>query len=154
MTTYEDEYRRTRAAYAPPPTKKRGKTPEAKVSRKVCAYLDAITSVNLRTGAGLIRTDNRAFSMGKKGTADRTCCLLGRSVAVETKATTTMTPDQIVYRDAVLSEGGVFIEAHSVDDLRAALGHAFGVQQLAAWDALVAERNAAQRRIRKRVEHR
>lgn len=133
--TRNDTQRATR--HAPTPRRKRsGATPEAKVAAKVNAYLDAITRVNLRTGAGAVRAEGRYITIGQKGTSDRTVCLRGRFVAVETKATTDLTPDQIAYRDKVLEEGGIYITAYNVDDLRAGLAAAFGAAQLAAWDAM------------------
>jgi hypothetical protein len=139
----------------PPAARKRaGRTPESKVAAKVNEYLDAITRVNLRTGAGVLKADDRVITVGAAGTSDRTVCLLGRFVAVETKGTGTLTPAQIAYRERVLAESGIYLEVRSVDELRASLAEAFGAAQLATWDARLASWKDEQRMKRLRPEKR
>lgn len=138
-----------------PPTKKKGPTPEAKVAEKVVAYLDTITSVNLRTGAGAAQIEGRYITMGEPGQADRHVCLVGRFVAVETKAPGgKLSPKQQAYRARVEAEEGIYIVAPSVEALRAALAQHFGAAQVAVWAARIEAYKAEQRNKRRRPENR
>lgn len=57
-------------------------TPEARIKQRINHYLDVITRVNLRTGAGAARIGERYLTIGAPGTSDQ----CGRFVAVEVKA--------------------------------------------------------------------
>jgi hypothetical protein len=130
-------------------------TPEARIKQRINHYLDVITRVNLRTGAGAARIGERYLTIGAAGTSDQTCCLCGRFVAVEVKAPgEQLRPNQRAYRENVLAEGGIHIVADSVDALRAALGHHFGAAQLAVWDAALVAEKERQRQLRLRPENR
>lgn len=130
-------------------------TPEARIKQRINHYLDVITRVNLRTGAGAARIGERYLTIGAPGTSDQTCCLCGRFVAVEVKAPgEQLRPNQRAYRENVLAEGGIHIVADSVDALRAALGHHFGAAQLNVWDAALTAEKERQRQLRLRPENR
>lgn len=73
-------------------TKRKGKTPEAKVKAEVERYLAKIGALSLRTGAGLMVVGDRKFSMGRAGCSDLTCCIAGAFVAIECKAPAASSP--------------------------------------------------------------
>ena len=50
MTSYDDEYRRTRESYIKPARARKGPTPEAKLAGKIDAYLLQVVSCGLLCG--------------------------------------------------------------------------------------------------------
>jgi hypothetical protein len=117
--------------------KRSGKTPEAKVSAKVDAYLKTIDAINIRTNSGSWQDDTGHYILGAKaGTSDKTVCLPnGRFCAIETKSTKgTLTDAQRRYRARVERLGGIYIEARSREDVRAGLVAAFGEMEVARWE--------------------
>lgn len=125
-----------RAMYKPKPQKRRGQTPEAKVTAQVNKYLDSLGCLNIRTGAGSVEIDGRRISIGLAGTSDRTACLPnGMFCAVECKATTDLSPRQRKYLDKVHRLGGVAIVARCKEDVRAGLVERFGETTVAGWEA-------------------
>lgn len=121
------------------PKKRSGATPEAKVTAAVDKYLKLIGVLSIRTNAGSWRDDSGNIIMGAKGgTSDKTLLLPGgRFAALELKAgTNTLSDAQKAYRQRVLGLGGLFIEARSADDVRAALVEAYGAQTVADWETL------------------
>lgn len=124
------------ALYKKAPAKRKGQTPEAKVTAQVNKYLDSLGCLNIRTGAGSVEIDGRRISIGLAGTSDRTVCLPnGMFCAVECKATTDLSPRQRKYLDKVRSLGGVAIVARSKEDVCAGLVERFGEATVAAWEA-------------------
>lgn len=122
-----------------PPTPKKGKTPEAKVTAACDAYLKLIGALVIRTNAGAWADENGNVIMGAKaGTSDKTVLLPGgRFIALELKAgKNTLSEAQKRYKARVVALGGLFIEAHGKDELRAALIEAFGAQTVADWETL------------------
>ena len=120
-----------------PPTKKRGPTPEAKVSKAVDTYLKKIKAINIRTNAGFWQDDNGHTIMGAKaGTADKHCCVPGGFfVAIETKsATGTQSEAQQRYQARVEAMGGLYILARSAADVRSGLVGRFGEATVKAWE--------------------
>lgn len=121
-----DTRNETQRAHLHPPTPKRkGATPEAKVSAAVDRYLKSIGALNLRTSAGVAQFGERKVMMGAAGTSDRTCCIKGCFVAIEIKsATGKPTERQEQYLARVRAAGGVAIVARSAEDVKAALTEA------------------------------
>jgi hypothetical protein len=71
----------------------------------------------------------------------------GRFVALEIKAAKgTQSDAQKKFQQRVVSLGGLYILAHSKDELRAALVDAFGAQTVADWETLGKARAAALRK--------
>lgn len=104
------------------PSKRSGKTPEAKVSAAIDRYLKSIGALNLRTSAGVAQFGERKMMIGAAGTSDRTCCIRGRFVAIEIKSATGQTTErQEQYLARVRAAGGVAIVARSAEDVKAAL---------------------------------
>lgn len=132
------EAQKRRDAQRPKETKKRsGRTPEAKVKTEIDAYLKKIGAINIRTNAGSWQDETGHWIMGAKaGTADHTVCLPGSLsggracfAAVEDKsAKGVLSEAQKRYKARVESLGGIYIEARSVEDVRAALIAEFGEQ--------------------------
>lgn len=118
------------------PPKRKGPTPEAKVSAAIDRYLKKIHVLNIRTNAGSWADDQGNVIMGAKaGTSDKTCCVAGRFVAIECKsATGKQSEAQIKYQTRVEMLGGLYILARSAADVRAALIAAFGAAQVATWE--------------------
>ena len=132
MTDYELSYVARR-----PPTKKKTKTPEAKVSTAVDRYLKKIKVINIRTNAGSWADDQGHIIMGAKaGTADKHICLPnGTFCAIETKsATGTQSEPQTRYQARVEALGGLYILARSSADVRAALVVRFGESMVEGWE--------------------
>lgn len=139
MTYTPEEARRDHAAmYHKPPAKKRkGKTPEAKVSTAVDNYLKKIGAITIRTNAGAWQDDSGHWIMGAKaGTADKTVCLPGGHFAgLEVKsATGTQTDAQKRWQARVEGLGGLYILARSVADVRTALVARFGEAVVKGWE--------------------
>lgn len=131
-----DEDRAWVAAVRRPPTKKRTKTPEAKVSTAIDKYLTKIRAINIRTNAGFWQDDAGRTIMGAKaGTADKHVCVPGGYfVAIEAKATTKQSEAQARYQARVEALGGLYILARSAADVRAALVARFGEEVVAQWE--------------------
>lgn len=112
-------------------------TPEAKVSAKVDAYLKKIRAINIRTNAGAWQDEHGHYIQGAKaGTSDKTCCVAGVFVAIETKsATGTQSEPQERYQARVEAQGGLYILARSAADVRAALVARFGEATVKGWEA-------------------
>lgn len=129
-----NETQRNHLRYNPP--KRKGPTPEAKVSATVDRYLKKIRAINLRTNAGFWQDDKGNTIMGvKAGTADKHCCLPGGFfVAIECKATTNQTEAQEKYQARVEALGGLYILARSAADVRAALVVRFGESTVRQWE--------------------
>jgi len=120
-------------------SKRSGKTPEAKVTAACDTYLALIGALVIRTNAGSWKDDAGNVIMGAKGgTSDKTILLPGgRFCALELKAgKNTLSDAQKRYKQRVESLGGLFIEAHSKDELRDALVQAFGAQAVQDWETL------------------
>lgn len=135
MTDTRNETQRNHLRYSPP--KRKGPTPEAKVSAAIDRYLKKIRAINIRTNAGSWSDDNGHTIMGAKaGTSDKTCCLPGGVFcAIEAKATTQQTEAQAKYQARVEALGGLYILARSAADVRAALIEHFGEAQVVLWEA-------------------
>lgn len=132
MTDYERSY----VPLNRQPKKRSGKTPEAKVSAAIDRYLASLPCLPLRTSAGLIEIDGRKIQMGRAGVSDRSVLFEGGVwVSIEIKATTGLSDAQKRYRARVEALGGLYIEARSADDVRAALVARFGAQAIASWEA-------------------
>ena len=133
----------------PPQSKRRsGKTPEAKVTAACDKYLQSIGALVIRANAGSWVDDQGNTIMGAKaGTSDKVLCLPGgHFAALELKAgRNTLTDAQKRYKARVESLGGCFIEAHSVDDLRAGLVTAYGEHRVASWERAGRERDMAKK---------
>lgn len=132
-----EEARKTHAAmYPKKPTKRKGKTPEAKVKADVEKYLATIGALSLRTGAGLMVVGDRKFSMGRSGCSDLTVLLPGGLwLSVETKSASGTPSDlQRRYGEKVAALGGLFVVARSRDDVRAALVARFGEELVRGWE--------------------
>lgn len=112
-------------------------TPEAKVSAAVDRYLKKIKAINIRTNAGAWQDDQGYFIQGAKaGTSDKTCCIAGAFVAIETKsATGTQRENQKRYQARVEAMGGLYILARSAGDVRKALVARFGEALVVSWEA-------------------
>lgn len=118
--------------------KRSGKTPEAKVTAAIDKYLSTLGCIVIRTNSGAWQGEDGNYILGAKaGTSDKTLCLPGgHFAALEIKAgTNTLSAAQKRYKARVESLGGLFIEAHTVAELRAGLVAAFGPQQVAQWEA-------------------
>lgn len=133
------EMRARREAMRPkPPTKRKGKTPEAKVKNQVDAYLKKLGVINIRTNAGSWQDAGGRWIYGAKaGTSDRVVCLPnGIFCAIEDKSTTgTQREAQARFQARVEALGGLYILARSAGDVRAALVARFGEEQVAQWEA-------------------
>jgi len=146
MTDYESTYVPLNRA----PKKRSGKTPEAKVSAAIDRYLKKLPCLPLRTSAGLIEIDGRKIQMGRKGTSDRSVLFQGGLwVSIEIKATTALSDAQKRYRARVEDLGGLFIEARSVDDVRAALQDRFGVITVSTWEQIGRDIEKVNRRAKR-----
>ena len=80
MTSYDDEYRRTRESYIKPARARKGPTPEAKLASKIDAYLKKLTPrpIVTRANAGSWSDDAGRVIMGAKaGTSDKICLFPG-----------------------------------------------------------------------------
>ena len=119
-----------------PPTKKKTKTPESRVSTAVDRYLKKLGVINIRTNAGAWQGDDGHMIMGAKaGTSDKTCCIAGVFVAIETKsAAGRQSPAQAAYQARVEAAGGLYILARSAADVRAALVDRFGEEVVKGWE--------------------
>lgn len=138
MTSYEDEYRRTREAYVKPSRARKGPTPEAKIAQKIDAYLKKLTPrpVVTRANAGSWSDDSGRVIMGAKaGTSDKICLFPGGVwVGIETKATTDQSEPQQRFQARVEALGGLYVLARSVADVRAALVARFGETEVRRWE--------------------
>lgn len=130
-----NDTQRNHARYTPP--KRKGPTPEAKVSAAIDRYLKKLGVINIRTNAGAWQDDQGNVIMGAKaGTSDKTCCIAGRFVAVECKAEKGKQSEaQARYQARVEALGGLYILARSATDVRAALVQAFGESTIKSWEA-------------------
>lgn len=120
----------------PTPKKRSGTTPEALVSVAVDRYLKKIGAINIRTNAGAWQDEAGHYIQGAKaGTSDKTCCIAGAFVAIETKsATGTLSEPQQRYQARVERLGGLYIVARSAGDVRAALVGRFGESVVRQWE--------------------
>jgi hypothetical protein len=118
-------------------TKRKGKTPEAKVKAAIDAYLKQIGAINIRTNAGSWQDETGHWIMGAKaGTADNIACIAGAFVAIEAKsATGTQREAQARFQQRVEARGGLYILARSVEDVRAKLAERFGEDTVRGWEA-------------------
>jgi hypothetical protein len=118
------------------PTPKKTKTPEAKVSAAVDRYLKKIKVINIRTNAGSWADEQGNMIMGAKaGTSDKTCCIGGVFVAIETKSDKGKQSEaQARYQVRVEALGGLYILARSSADVRAALVQHFGEATVKGWE--------------------
>lgn len=119
---------------------------ETALVRELLLFLNGPTSVAWRSQAIKAKAPGgRIVQALPTGHADiaaiaRTACPNcgadsgGRSIFVEAKsATGRLRPEQRTFRDSVAGRGAIFIEARSVDDVRAALAAA-GIA-IGGWDA-------------------
>lgn len=129
-----NQTQRDHLRYSPP--KRKGPTPEAKVSAAIDRYLKKIRVINIRTNAGFWQDEQGNTIMGAKaGTADKHCCLPGgHFCAIEAKAGTKQSEAQAKYQARVEALGGLYILAHSAAEVRAALVARFGEAQVKAWE--------------------
>lgn len=118
------------------PPKRKGKTPESKVSAAVDRYLKKIRVINIRTNAGSWADDQGNVIMGAKaGTSDKTCCIAGVFVAIETKSDKGKQSEaQEKYQARVERLGGLYILARSAADVQAALVARFGAATVKSWE--------------------
>lgn len=119
------------------PEKKRGKTPEAKVSTQIDAYLKKIGALVTRANAGFWQDDQGHTIMGAKaGTADKIVLLPGGLyLGLEVKAAKGKTSEaQEKFGARVRRLGGLYIVAHSVQELRTALIEYFGEDIVQRWE--------------------
>lgn len=118
------------------PTPKKTKGPEAKVSAAVDRYLKKIKVINIRTNAGAWTDEQGNVIMGAKaGTSDKTCCVAGVFVAIETKSDKGKQSEaQVAYQARVEALGGLYILARSTADVRAALVERFGEATVKGWE--------------------
>lgn len=135
MTTLDDINYAAQMAHTgrvKPAPKKTYKKPEALVSTACDAYLKLLGVLTIRANAGSWADDQGHMIMGAKaGTADKILCMpgSGRFVALEIKsATGTQSDAQKKFQQRVIALGGLYILAHSKDELRDALVAAFGQQ--------------------------
>jgi hypothetical protein len=121
----------------PTPKKRTGKTSEALVSAAVDRYLKKIGAINIRTNAGAWQDEAGYYIQGAKaGTSDKTCCIAGAFVAIETKsATGKLTEAQERYQARVTRLGGLYIVARSAGDVRSALVTRFGESVVKGWES-------------------
>lgn len=140
-----------RRSRAPEPAKRTGKTPEAKVSAACDAYLKTLGCINIRANAGSWADESGHMIMGAKaGTSDKILCIAGRFVALEIKAARGVQSDaQKRFQGRVTALGGLYILAHSVDELRSALVAAFGAQTIADLETLGRARAAQVRKAKR-----
>lgn len=140
-----NDTQRNHARYTPP--KRTGKTPEAKVTAECDRYLNLIGALCIRANAGSWADESGHMIMGAKaGTSDKIVCLNGRFIALELKAAGGVQSDaQKKFQARVTALGGLYILAHSKDELRAALVEAFGEQTIDDLERLGKARAAALR---------
>lgn len=119
------------------PAKRKGSTPEAKVTAALDRYLTSIDVLSIRANAGSWSDERGHVIMGAKaGTSDKLLCIGGYFVALEIKsATGKQSEAQQRFQARVEALGGVYIKASSVDELRAGLCQAYGLQRVAEWEA-------------------
>lgn len=119
-------------------TKRKGATPEAKVSAAIDAYLKSLTPrpIAIRANAGNWKDDSGHMIMGAKaGTSDKVCCIASLFVALEIKsASGVQTEAQRRFQARVEALGGLYILARSVADVRAALVTRFGEERVRGWE--------------------
>lgn len=137
---YAAEARATVAAMRhAPPAKRKGKTPEAKVSAEVDRYLASLTPrpIVTRANAGSWQDETGHYIQGAKaGTADKVCCIAGVYVAIETKSPTGKQTDaQVRFQARVEALGGLYILARGRGDVRAALVVRFGEVVVKGWES-------------------
>jgi hypothetical protein len=132
---------------------KKGKTPEAKVTAEIDRYLKLIGVINIRANAGSWADDQGNIIMGAKaGTSDKILCVAGRFVALEIKAAKgTQSEAQKKFQGRVTALGGLYILAHSKDEVRDALVTAFGAQAVQDWETLGRAREAAVRKAKRNI---
>lgn len=118
------------------PKKRSGPTPEAKVSAACDVYLKLIGALCIRANAGSWQDDSGHYIQGAKaGTADKILCIASRFVALEIKAAKGKQSDaQKRFQSRVEALGGLYILAHSKDELREALFAAFGLDTVVGWE--------------------
>lgn len=144
MTDYELSHVSRRA----PTPKKRGKTPEAKVTAECDRYLKSIGVLVIRANAGSWADDQGNIIMGAKaGTSDKVLCVPGGLfAALELKsAAGKQTEAQKAYQARVEALGATYILARSVAELRAALCAAYGPQRVSEWETAGRQRLAAKK---------
>lgn len=139
MTYTPEEARRDHAAmYKKRPPKRRGPTPEAKVSAAIDKYLKSLTPrpIVTRANAGSWKDDSGHHILGAKaGTSDKVCLFEGGYwVGIESKATTAQRDAQQRFQQRVEALGGLYILARSVADVRAALVQRFGEAVVKGWE--------------------
>ena len=129
------------------PPKRTGKTPEAKITAECDRYLKLIGVLNIRANAGAWQDDAGHMIQGAKaGTSDKILCVAGRFVALELKAAKGVQSEaQKAFQARVTALGGLYILAHSKDELRAALVAAFGEQTICDRETLGRAREKALR---------
>lgn len=132
-----------------PAKKRKGVTPEAKVTKACDAYLQSIGALVIRTNSGSWRDDSGNVIMGARGgTSDKVICMpgMGRFVALELKAANGVQSEaQKQFQARVIALGGIYILARSVDELRAALVAAFGHECITDLETLGAARQRAKK---------
>lgn len=124
--------------------KRKGSTPEAKVSAAIDRYLSLIGAIVIRTNAGSWQDEQGNYIMGAKaGTSDKTVAIPAREghsaafCAIEAKsATGRQTIAQKAYQQRVEAIGGLYILARSADDVRQALIAAFGLDTIVGWELM------------------
>lgn len=117
--------------------RRKGKTPEAKVSASLDTYLKRIGAITIRTNAGMWQGEDGHYILGAKaGTSDKTCCLPGGIFcAIEAKAAKgRLSEAQERYGERVRRLGGLYIVARSKDELRTALVDYFGEDIVRRWE--------------------
>lgn len=119
-----------------PAKKRKGATPEAKVSAQIDKYLAKLGFYVLRTSAGMATIDGRKIQMGRAGTHDRTCCAPnGHYVSIEIKSETGAPTDaQLRQKEFIERRGGLVIVARSAADVRLALVARFGETVVSGWE--------------------
>jgi hypothetical protein len=101
------------------PRRKRGR-PEAKVQKQIAAWLISKGCIVIVTDAGLLNRMGLGYSFGiPAGWPDLTGCLPnGRFIGVECKAAKgKQSPIQILQQMKIESRHGLYILAHSLDEL-------------------------------------
>jgi len=102
---------------------------EAVVKKDIRNYLN-----KLKTSGVKIKHFHYGAKLGEAGVADRICCINGVFVAIEAKRPSKrnaknggMSDAQLTFRDDIVSSGGHYILAHSVDDVKVYLHDHFGL---------------------------
>lgn len=103
---------------------------ESQIQAQICSYLNLKQVFFWRANTGAAKFGNAYVKFGKKGCADiigilacvgipnRNTCVCGRFLAIEVKtAKGKLSLDQQAFREAVVSNGGLFIEAHCLEDV-------------------------------------